>query len=65
MDWKLIVGFLIIFGGIGEMVATSNGYKTGVTTSNPIYPQIGVFIFMLLGSYLVYGGFKDRKEKED
>jgi len=61
MNWKIIVGILIIFGGIKEFFAEMNDYNTGVTKGNPIYAQLGCITFICLGIYLILKGNQQRK----
>jgi hypothetical protein len=56
MNWKIIVGVLIIYGGIKEFFAEENDYKTGVTSGSPIIPKLGCITFIGLGFYLIYKG---------
>ena len=56
MNWKIIVGILIILGSVKEMYAEINDFRTGIVTGNPIYGEIGCAIFASVGFYLIYKG---------
>ena len=56
MNWKIILGVLIIYGGVKEMYAQINDYKTGVTTGIPIYGELGCLTLIALGLYLINKG---------
>jgi hypothetical protein len=49
MNWKIIVGILIIFGAVGEFFAEMNDYNSGVTKGNPIIPQFICIAFACNG----------------
>ena len=61
MNWKTIVGILIIFGGSKEFITETNDYKNGITHYNPIYAQLGCITFIGLGVYMMYKGRQQRK----
>lgn len=61
MNWKLVTGILIVFGGTGEFFAEMSDYNNGVTTYNPIYAQLGCITLICAGLYLAYTGWKQRK----
>ncbi len=61
MNWKIIVGVLLIFGGGKEFFAELDDYRTGVTQFNPIYGELGCVTLMLLGGYLILKGRAKKK----
>jgi hypothetical protein len=61
MNWKLILGCLLIFGGGKEFFNIYQDYHTGVTQFNPIVPALGCVSLMLLGGYLI---LKARQKKK-
>jgi hypothetical protein len=58
MNWKIVIGILIIIGGISEFLEEQKDYQTGVTTYNPIIPQIFCIAMIGVGFYLIYKGRK-------
>ncbi len=63
MNWKIIVGVLIIFGGIKEFFAEMQDNQTGVTTGNPIYGELGCITLIGLGFFMIYKGRQKKKLK--
>ena len=63
MNWKIVVGILIIFGGIKEYFAELKDFHTGVTTGDPIYGEIGCITLIGLGFFLIYKGRQKKKLK--
>jgi hypothetical protein len=61
MNWKIIVGILIIFGGTKEFFTEMSDYNNGVTHYNPIYAELGCATFIFLGLYLIYKGSQQKK----
>ena len=61
MNWKVIVGILIILGSINEFFAEWKDFKTGVVTYNPLIPQLICIGIVGVGFYVIYNG---RKQKE-
>jgi hypothetical protein len=61
MNWKIIVGILIIFGGGKEFFAEMSDHKNAVTHYNPIYAQLGCLTFIALGIYLIIKGRQQKK----
>jgi hypothetical protein len=60
MNWKSIIGVLIILGSVKEFFAVTTDYKNGITKFNPIYVQIACLAFALLGAYLIYNNLKKK-----
>jgi LPXTG-motif cell wall-anchored protein len=63
MNWKIIVGVLIIFGGIKEFFAVLKDFQTGVTIGNPIFAQLGCITLVGLGFFLIYKGRQVKRLK--
>jgi LPXTG-motif cell wall-anchored protein len=63
MNWKVIVGILVILGGIKEFFAELKDSQTGVTEGSPIYAQLGCITLIGLGFYLIYKGRQPKKLK--
>lgn len=61
MNWKVIVGVLIIFGSVKEFFNIGADYRNGVTNFNPLYGQLGSITLVGFGCYLIYKG---RQKKE-
>ena len=63
MNWKIIVGILIIFGGIKEFFSEMQDHQTGVTTGNPIYGELGCITLIGAGFFLIYKGRQKKRLK--
>jgi hypothetical protein len=61
MNWKIIVGILIIFGGVKEFFAEMSDHKNAAIHYNPIYAQLGCLTFIALGIYLTIKGRQQKK----
>ena len=51
MNWKIIVGILIIFGGVKEFLAEMQDNQTGISTGNPISGELGCITLIGLVSF--------------
>lgn len=56
MNWKIVVGILLILGSIKECFSLVTDYQQGITHFNPIYGLLGCAMLMGLGIYLVKKG---------
>ena len=60
MNWKIIVGALIVFGGVKEAFAIQSDNDKGITHLNPIYGQLGCLTLIAVGLYFIYRGRKKK-----
>ena len=58
MNWKLVVGILLILGGLKAFFSKVNAYLAGDLPSYPLYAQLGSVTLILVGCYLIYKGKK-------
>ena len=56
MNWRIVIGVLLIIGGIKEFFAVMKDSQAAVPAFNPIYGQLGCITMIGLGSFLVYKG---------
>jgi len=61
MNWKIILGILLIYGGLKEFFAEAEDYRNG-TTGNPILAQALCSAIALLGGYLLVKGIFRKKK---
>jgi len=61
MNWKIIVGGLLIFGALSEFLSIINDYRSGKLAFWPFGADIGCVIVIALGIYLVNKGRKEVK----
>lgn len=61
MNWKIIIGTLMILGGAMEFFDEMKAYNTGVTHFNPIYGQLGCATLVIVGIYLIIKGRQKKK----
>jgi len=60
MNWKIIVGTLLIFGSFRELSSLISDYRSGKMAFWPFGADIGCVLVIALGIYLINKG---RKEK--
>jgi len=62
MNWKIIVGILLVIGAVGEMSNLIDDHRAGITVG-PVYPVALLIIaaFIFGGFYLIYFGRKKKK----
>jgi hypothetical protein len=63
MNWKIIVGILLIFAGIKEFLAVLRDAPTSMPPGNPIYGELGCLTLIGVGFFLFYKGRQARKLK--
>jgi len=51
MNWKVLLGILLVIGGVGEMSNLMDDHRAGITVG-PLYP-----FTLLITSAFVFGGF--------
>lgn len=61
MNWKLVVGALLIFGALREMTSIIIDYRSGKLNFWPFGADIGCLAFVALGIYLIRKGQKEKK----
>jgi len=61
MNWKIIVGVLLIIGGSKEMLSIIMDYRSGKLESWPFGADIGCITLIALGIYLIRKGQKQKK----
>ena len=59
MNWKVIVGILLIFGGLREFFSIRVDHVNGLITK-PVPAELGALTVVLVGEWLVYK-FRTRK----
>ena len=60
MNWKIIVGILLVFGGLAEFFSIVNGQANG---DPGIWAKIGCIVLALIGFYLIANGRKERNTR--
>lgn len=61
MNWKIIVGALLIFGALKELFSIIADYHSGKLEFWPFGADIGCVALVALGSYLIWKGRKEKK----
>jgi hypothetical protein len=62
MNWKIIVGALLIFGAVKEFFSVVGDYNSGKFKSWPLGVETGMVLVIALGIYLIIKGSKERKK---
>ena len=62
MNWKIIVGALLIFGALKEMTSIIIDYRSGKLEFWPFGADIGCIALVIAGIYLVRKGQKQKKQ---
>ena len=62
MNWKIIVGILLIFGAISEMLSVIKDYNAGKFASWPYGAGLGCATLIIAGLYVIRLGQKDKKK---
>jgi hypothetical protein len=62
MNWKIIVGALLIFGALKEMTSIIIDYRSGKLSFWPFGADIGCLALVILGIYLIRKGQKQKKQ---
>jgi len=60
MNWKIIVGILLIIGALKEMLSIINDYRSGKLGFWPFGADIGCVALIILGIYLIRKGQKQK-----
>ena len=53
MNWKVIVGILLIFSGLKEFFSIRIDYANGLI-ANPVPAELGALTVFLVGGWMVY-----------
>jgi len=61
MNWKTILGVILIFGAARELMSVSVDYRSGKLQSWPLGVEISGAAVVALGIYLIWKGQKQRK----
>jgi hypothetical protein len=61
MNWKIIVGILLIIGALKEMLSIIIDYRSGKLGFWPFGADIGCVVLIILGIYLIRKGQKQKK----
>jgi len=61
MNWKIIVGGLLIIGALKEMLSIVIDYRSGKLEFWPFGADIGCITLVALGIYLIRKGQKQKK----
>jgi hypothetical protein len=61
MNWKIVVGGLLIFGAVREMLSIISDYRSGKLEFWPFGAEIGCVAFVALGVYLIRKGQREKK----
>ena len=61
MNWKVVVGVLLVVGAVMETFSVVKDYRSGKLSFWPFGVEIGFVLIVALGVYLIN---KVRKEKE-
>jgi hypothetical protein len=60
-NWKIIVGILIIFGSVSEMISIITDYRSGKLTSWPFGADVACVAMVIGGLYLIRKGQNQKK----
>ena len=61
MNWKIVVGALLIIGALREMTSIVTDYRSGKLNFWPFGADIGCIALVALGVYLIRKGQKEKK----
>ena len=61
MNWKIVVGALLIIGALREMTSIVTDYRSGKLNFWPFGADIGCVALVALGVYLIRKGQKEKK----
>ena len=62
MNWKIILGALLILGGLKEMTSIIIDYRLGKLDFWPFGAEIGCIALVIAGIYLIRKGQKPKKQ---
>ena len=60
MNWKIIVGALLIFGALKEILSIIIDYRAGKLAFWPFGADLGCLILIIAGIYLIRKGQKKK-----
>ena len=60
MNWKIILGILLIFGAANEMYSIISDYQSGKLSFWPFGADLGCLTVIIAGIYLLRRGLKER-----
>lgn len=63
MNWKIIVGSILLFGVISEFLRVVSEYRSGKLGFWPFGVEIGAAIFGGLGVFLIVKGYREKRIK--
>jgi hypothetical protein len=61
VNWKIIVGALLIFGATRELFSVIADYRSGKLDFWPVGVEVGFAAMVALGVYLIRKGIKQKK----
>jgi hypothetical protein len=61
MNWKIIVGALLIFGALSEMASIIADYRSGKLKFWPFGADIACIALVVLGIFLIRKGQKQKR----
>ncbi|MEO1435944.1 MAG: hypothetical protein AAFV80_10435 [Bacteroidota bacterium] len=61
VNWKTIVGLVLIFASVSEFVRVWSDYQAGHYESWPFGVEVGAALFCIGGFYLIRSGMKAKK----
>jgi hypothetical protein len=61
MNWKIVVGALLIIGALREMTSIVTDYRSGKLNFWPFGADIGCIALVALGVYLIRKGQREKK----
>jgi hypothetical protein len=62
MNWKIIVGALLVFGGFKEMASIIIDYRSGKLGFWPFGADIDTITLVIVGVYLIRKGQRQKKQ---
>ncbi len=61
MNWKIVVGALLILGAFKELLSVISDYRSGKLAFWPFGVEVGCAALVVLGIYLIRKGQKQKK----
>ena len=62
MNWKIIVGALLIIGALKELISIIFDYRSGKLAFWPFGADLGCITLIIAGIYLIRQGQKQKKQ---
>lgn len=59
VNWKTVVGAILILGACSELLSVINNYRLGVLQYWPFGVEIGAVLVILGGAWLIKSGIKN------